>query len=160
ETVQRMLTEADVTAVDYLWGFFGSYEPSSSLVAITFDQGTYVRHDRTPAYFVTGQFSRFVTPGSVRVMVGPAPASVGLSAFRRPDGKLAVVAVNSSPDDKAVAFSVRGTELRGDVEVTRTSSQERGVALAGMPSAATGFDVSLSPESVTTFLVPTGSRAT
>lgn len=152
-TMQQMLTDGDATAVDYLWGFFGSHDPSSTLVSIAFDHGRYVRHERTPAYFVTGQFSRFVPPGSVRLTASAVPAPVFVSAFRRPDGKVAIVAVNSGDSARDVGFSVLGAQLRGGVEAIRTSAGEQGVRLDPLTASSSGFDASLAPESVNTFVV-------
>ena len=46
-----------------------------------------------------GNWSRFVRPGSVRVDVPEMPQGLLASAWKRPDGSLAVVVVNESQTD-------------------------------------------------------------
>jgi O-glycosyl hydrolase len=108
-------------------------------------------------FWVTGQYSRFVLPGSVRVAAEPAGGSILTSAFVRPDGRLAIITVNTSGKDMRRTFSLSNAELVGEtVEATRSSEGEMNVTLPPIPAEPTGFEATLRPLSVTTFVVSIG----
>ncbi len=120
-------------------------------------------HDReqlilTMKYYVFGQFSRYIRPGSRLIAVkGDAVAAEDLQRRR-----LVVVALNDGDAEKPVrvdlsAFGAAvppGTE----VQAIRTSgSMAAGEHWAELPSLHTdegGFTAALPPYSVTTFLIP------
>lgn len=156
-TMHRVLTTGGASAVDYLWGFFGSQEQPHTLIAMDFRDGLFRGYTRGPPYYLTGQFSRFVTPGSVRVEAGSARATVLVSAYRRPDGALVVVTINTAAGEQPVRVSVPRLEMTGDVQVTRTSKSEEGTTLPPLAATPSGFDAALAGRSVTTFVVPVGA---
>ena len=59
----------------------------------------------TNAYYYIGHFSKFVRPGAKRVTSSSNRDWLQTTAFRNPDGKLAVVVMNSS--DKKQEFQLR-----------------------------------------------------
>lgn len=148
-----LLTEGAVSAVDYMWGFFGAQELGHTLVSIEFSDGTYRSHSPTAAYWVTGQWSKFVRPGFVRV---DATTNTGqLTAFVDPGGdKLVIVAVNRSAESSRVAIELAGGRVGGDIRAVRSSATERWMELTKPPRQNTSFTAELSAGSVTTFVVP------
>ena len=57
----------------------------------------------TSAYYYIGQFSKFVRPGARRIAAASTTDSLLTTAFRNPDGSLAVIVMN--PTDKPVPFN-------------------------------------------------------
>ncbi|MDQ3898206.1 MAG: hypothetical protein M3326_13350 [Actinomycetota bacterium] len=151
-TIHHLLADGGVSAVDFLWGFFGSYQAAHSLVSITYKDGVYQGMTRQPTFFVTGQFSRFVAPGFVRVAATSPSDSVLVDAFVGPGREVVIVATNAGHVQGDVSFRLRAAALRGPMRVTRTSRTEQGTALAPLPAAPSGFTTSLPAESVTTFV--------
>jgi O-glycosyl hydrolase len=154
-TMHGLLTEDGVSAVDYLWGFFGSQDRGHSLVAIEFEDGDYESYAPTAAYWVTGQWSRFVRPGFVRVDATTGSGGSQLSAFLDPDGRqMVVVAVNAQPEALRFPIEVAGSDLTGDIRAVRSSSTERWAEQTPLAPNGRSFTAELAPESVTTFIVP------
>lgn len=152
ETIHSVITRGGASAVDYMWGFFGDYSEGAGLVSIEFDRGVYQRHSFTPAYYVTGQFSRFVRPGYRRVAATRRIDDVLTSAFVNGRSQLVVVAVNTSDTATEVTFSVRGAGLRGNVAGTRTSATETWKRLEPLTARRNEFGMTLPGLSVTTFI--------
>ena len=59
---------------------------------------------RNVAYYIIGHASKFVSPGSVRI-ASTTPGSIHNVAFKRPDGKKVLIALNDGSDP--VSFNIR-----------------------------------------------------
>ncbi len=57
------------------------------------------------SYFYIGHFSRFIRPGAVRIASAASVDELETTAFRNPDGSLALVVLNRT--DKTVPYAVR-----------------------------------------------------
>jgi len=68
------------------------------LGALTIDGNTITRN---PAYYIIAHASKFVAPGSVRV-ASNIPDKIPNVAFRTPEGKIVVIALNDSGSDRMV----------------------------------------------------------
>ena len=79
--MHTLMVNGRVSAVDYLWGFFGSWQRPATLVSLDFDAGVYRGMSLTPVYWLTGQWSRYVRPGYRRVVATPAASGILTSAF-------------------------------------------------------------------------------
>ncbi len=150
EKMQRLLTEGNVSAIDYLWAFFGSWVRSDTMVSVQFDQGTYRGFTYTPIYYLTGQFSRFVRPGYRRVATRTTQGPVLVSAFTGKH-RVVVVAVNTANSQQLIRFSVRGGRLNGQLTAVRTSSSDSWKVVPAS-RGRTSFSGALPAQSVTTFV--------
>lgn len=155
--VHELLVLNSVGAVDYIWGFFGSWQEGNTLVSIDFADGRYQSHTPLAPYWVTGQWSRFVRPGYVRTDV-TAPPGAELSAFVAPDGsEVVIVALNRSEQAAALPIEVAGGALDGAIRRIRSSVTEQWSESLIEPASTDSFDAELAPQSVTTFVVAIGS---
>ena len=93
-----LLTDGGVNAIDYIWGYFGDWVRDDTMISIDFDNGVYRGIRRRRLYWITGQYSRFVRPGFVRVAATPSSGPVLTSAYRGPKRAI-VVATNPSGRD-------------------------------------------------------------
>jgi O-glycosyl hydrolase len=149
EKMHVLLTAGGVSAVDYMWGFFGSWARTDTLVAVDFADGAYAGHAPTPLYWLMGHYSRHVRPGYVRVAATTTPGPVTLSAYRgRRD--VVVVATNPSSGAARVKVSLRGGTARGPIKAVRSSSSERWRALPTFRATNRAFTITLPPESIVT----------
>jgi O-glycosyl hydrolase len=157
-TVSELLTDEGVSAVDYLWGFFGSRDAGNSLVSVDFDNGVYRSHRPTAAYWVTGQWSRFVDVGSTRVDAVAASNEIRVSAFVGPDrSKVVIVAVNSGHAALDVQIDLSGGRIGGAVSGTRSSSTETWASVTPLAVTDASLTARLDGQSVTTYVVPLAS---
>jgi glucosylceramidase len=58
----------------------------------------------TSAYYYIGQFSKFIRPGARRIVVSSTTDALQTTAFRNPDGSIAVVVMNATDRDLAFDF--------------------------------------------------------
>jgi glucosylceramidase len=69
----------------------------------------------TNAYYYIGQFSKFIQPGATRVASSTnRPVQLQTTAFRNPDGKLAVVVLNTSDASIRYRIMVRGNAVEAE----------------------------------------------
>jgi len=153
--IHELLATYNVSAVDYQWGFFGQWESSSQLVilnhATTGAQG-YTGYTLPKVYYVTGQYSKFITPGARRIRVDSTSGNVKTSAYV--DGtRLTIVAFNSSTSvSETVPFNLAGLPAISAVTPVRTSNTENWAALPVISFTGSTFMATLPQRSVTTFI--------
>ena len=148
--MHELMTIGGVSAIDYLWGFFGDWIGGESMVSIDFDGGVYRAKSFTPVYWITGQWSRYVRPGYRRVAATGNAEGVLTSAFTG-RGKVVIVSVNSGHEAKTVRYSIAGPRLGPVVTPVRTSATENWRPLQTIRIRGSGFTAQLPPGSVTTF---------
>ena len=151
EKMHVLLTAGGVNAIDYIWGYFGSWVKSDTMVSMNFDGGVYRGHSFTPIYWLTGHYSRYVRPGYARVATTPSSGSVLVSAYKGP-GRAIVVATNPLNRPESVRISVRGGSIRGLVQPVRSSAGEQWRSLPPVRPVGGSFTAALPPQSIVTFL--------
>lgn len=151
ETMHEQLTTGSASAVDFMWGYFGSWQLPSTLISIEFDNGVYRSHAPTDAYHVMRQFSRFVRVGDKRVAAVSSSDQVLVTAFKN-GRRLVIVAVNRGASRETVRFALRGGSLVGSTVRVRTAARERSRTLPSIRPRGVSFSQSLPPSSVTTFV--------
>ena len=147
-----LLTTGGVSAVDYLWGFFGDKYATDTLVSIDFDGGRYIHHVVTPVGWITAQYARFVRPGFTRVAATTPAKDVLATAYAGPR-RLVLVASNLRSSAATLQVRVTGGALRGRVRATRSSASEGMRTLEPISQRAGTFSAQLPPRSVSTFVV-------
>lgn len=151
ERMHVLLTDGGVGAIDYLWGYFGSWVRTDTLLSIDFSGGAYRGFSPTPLYWLTGQYSRYVRPGYRRVAATPSSGAVLTSAYTGPKRAI-VVATNPSRTTQSVRVTVRGGKLKGVVRPVRSSASEQWRSLAAISPRNGSFTATLPPQSITTFV--------
>jgi glucuronoarabinoxylan endo-1,4-beta-xylanase len=103
--------------------------------------------------YMLAHFTKFVRPGDIRVEAPKEPqVGVFTSAYLGQDGRLVVVAVNSTTAEASQHMSVQGRRVRRVqswlTDATRDLQEQPDLAGQG-----TAFTATLPPESVTTFVL-------
>lgn len=152
--IHELLGTYNVSAVEYMWGFFGQWENKSQLVVLNHSTSgamNYTGYTLTKEYYVTGQYSRFVLPGSRRVLVSGDDATIKVTAFVNWP-QLTIVAYNSNTSGNAtVPFSIVGLPSIASVNAVRTSDTENWATLPEIAVSGSSFTTTLPHRSVTTF---------
>lgn len=148
--MQQMLGDDDVSAIDYMWGYFGDWD-RSQLVRLKLSGTTYVGYDMTKQYYVMGQYSRYVRPGAVRIAATSSDPDVKVVAFV--DGaKPIVVVTNLGARDHTVRFEFGSAGVCGGrLQAVRTSEGESWSALPEVTLDQPRFAAPAPAGSVTTF---------
>jgi O-glycosyl hydrolase len=144
------LLDEGVNAVDYLFAFFGSWVGDSTMVRMDFENGKYTGMALTPMYWITGQYSRFVRPGDVRVAATRGTGDVLVTAFKGPR-RATVVALNVGGSSHPLRVRVTGGKTASVVRPVRSSETERWRALPAIPVRQGMFTATLPARSITTF---------
>ena len=72
-----------------------------------------------PSWYYIGHFSRFIVPGSVRIVTTRYSDEIECTAFRTPDGERVLVVLNRH--DEPVRFTLRSSDLIAPVELSAHS---------------------------------------
>lgn len=146
--MQRLLTESDVSAIDYMWGFFGSQD-DNALIGLRFDGDRYDGYDVRPMFDAVGQFSAAIRPGAVRVDAR-WDSGGSVSAFTGPGDQLVIVLVNPHNESRSVEVQVVDGILSGPMSATHSAVDARRDPIDVVASSSTSLTLELAPESVTT----------
>jgi O-glycosyl hydrolase len=147
----QLLAEYDVSAVDYMWGFFGDWD-RSQLVRLRVNGSSYAGFDLTRQYYVMGQYSRFVRPGAVRVAATSSDPEVKVVAFLGGE-KPVIVVTNAGSRDHTVRFELGAAGSCGTrIEAVRTSETESWKPLPDATLDQPRFVGPVARGSVTTFV--------
>jgi len=146
-----LISTYDVSAVDYLWGFFGEWEGNATtLISLNNSGSTYDGYTLNKPYYTMGQFSRFIEPGAQRIKADSSDAEVKTTAYLS-DTELVLVAINDSHASKEVTFDL------GDIPAeqfnrVRTSLTESWATLPSIAVDGSSFTATLPGNSVETFV--------
>lgn len=127
----------------------------SHLVLVDVDQGKILI---TGVARAIGHYARWLEPGAVRIGADSDNARVIATGFRDPrDGRLVVVVVNNTDEERLVRVRLQGAQAAGTVTGESSWGEERWKAIAATePVSGDEVQVTVAARSVTTVAIPTG----
>ena len=137
KTMYEDFTILDVTSWQH-WIAVSEVDYCDGLIYINLSDKTF---ETTKRLYATGNFSKYIQPGSVRVEVSCEDKELMLLAFEK-NGKTVLIAINPSEKEKNVSLPAKGEIL---VSVTDDISNLEEKTLSDN-------DVTLTPRSVTTLV--------
>jgi hypothetical protein len=147
-----LISTYDVSAVDYLWGFFGEWEGNAmTLISLNNTGATYDGYTLNKTYYVTGQFSRFIEPDAKRIEAQSDSSSVQATAYLT-DEELVLVAINTGHGDTTFNLDFAGVPGISEFAVVRTSPSENWVNLPSIVVNGMAATTTLTGNSITTFI--------
>ena len=151
DIMHDLLAVQDVSAIDYMWGYFGDWD-RSQLIRLKVSGSSYTGFDFNRQYYVMGQYSRFVRPGAVRIAATSSDPALEVVAFL--DGARPVVVVtNLGAREYTVRFELGSAGACGTrFEAVRTSDTDSWKPLPDITLDQPRFAASSAPGSVTTFV--------
>ena len=148
--MHRLIAEYNVSAVDYMWGFFGSSD-AWQLIRINSDGTRYLGYELLLQFYATGQYSKYVRPGARRIGTESSDLLVKASAFLR-DGRVTIVIVNERNSVARARVAIGGVGGLRSVALIRTSGTERMAGIGRIEPSSDAFTVELPPRSISTFV--------
>ncbi len=104
----------------------------------------------TKKYYAFGQFSRYIRPGMTMLK----SSGNTIAAYDQKNGRVVITAVNSGSSASDYSFDLSGfDEVGTSAEVIRTSNSESWKDLGMTALSGDKLNVSLAPQSVTTFII-------
>jgi O-glycosyl hydrolase len=151
--MHELLAIYDVTAIDYLWAFFGEWEGrGTELVTINYTGTTYTGFRLTRQYFVVGQYSRFVRPGARRVQTVSSDPGLRVSGWLN-GAELTFVLINDTSTQRAVRVELgSAAPCAATVQAVTTGTADQWRALAPITLDQPRFVATLPPNSITTLV--------
>ncbi|AXB42337.1 glycoside hydrolase family 30 protein [Amycolatopsis albispora] len=102
-------------------------------------------------------YSRFIRPGATRIGADTGDGNLALSAFRNPDGSLAVVALNSATSPTTVSYTLPNTGVsRGTAVPHVTDSTRDTAALSPIRVSGGRFTATVPARSLVTYRITGG----
>ena len=149
--IHDVIANYGVSAVDHMWGFFGQQETNGTqLISLNFTGTNYTGYTINKQYYVTGQYSKFVKPGSQRIEAISSNNDVRVTAYK--DGaNVAIVVLNNHSNPQPVDFSLNGLSNITTLKTVRTSLTENLDSLSDVTVFNNSFSTILPANSITTF---------
>ncbi|ROQ04564.1 O-glycosyl hydrolase [Rathayibacter sp. PhB93] len=105
----------------------------------------------TKKFHVMRQYTNFIRPGAIVLSSSDAKT---VSAYDPATGSLSIVVRNDATTSAPYSVDLTRFASTGSASVYRTSATENRATLASVPTADRALSTSLTPQSVTTFVLP------
>jgi O-glycosyl hydrolase len=153
------LTAANLSAFLYWWGSTTPSENGDNEGLIEINGSSVIPSGRLWAF---ANYSRYVRPGAVRIAATSSNSAVDLTAFRNPDGSVAVVALNTGTSADPITYSLSGTGTPSGATVTPylTNSASDTAAQAATTVSGGAFSATIPARSLVTYVIGTGGGGT
>jgi len=149
-TMHQLISDYNVSAVDYMWGFFGQWTGGDKLINLRHTGARYLGYTLTKHYYVMGQFSKYVRPGFRRIKADSTDSTVKVTAYT--DGSnVVVVSINQSNAEEIVKFQFVDSGAPVKLAASRTSKEGDSAALPDHLVRESTFTATLPGRSITTF---------
>jgi hypothetical protein len=153
---QQGLTGANLSAYLYWWGVTNSGANGDNEGLLEINGSSVIPTGRLWAF---ANFSRYIHPGAVRVGASSSSSAVHLSAFKNPDGSLAVVALNTGSGADPITYSMANTGVANGATMTPylTNNSSTVAAQGTMTVAGGAFTATIPGRSLVTYVIPGGT---
>lgn len=148
--VARLISDYDVAAIDYMWGFFGSWD-EAQLVVLNSAGTQFTGATLSPAGYAMAQYARYVLPGARRVDLQSSDSTIRVSAFLY-NGKVTIVALNEGTAATAVRFTLGATSAVPALRLVRTAGKQKLADMGRVIVTRGAFNLELPPASISTLI--------
>lgn len=147
QNIYTGLTRANLAAFLYLWGASTTSMtgPNTGLLQV---KGNAV--GASGRLWAFAGYSRFISPGAVRISTATSDTGLEVSAFRNSDGSIAVVVLNSAHSRRTAIFSLHGLSAAHVTPYLTDTSHELS-AQTPITVRNSAFTATLSPRSLVTY---------
>jgi O-glycosyl hydrolase len=151
--VHDLIVDHGVSAVDYMWGFFGEWASPSQLISLKHHNKEYLGYELTEQYYSMGHFSRYVTPGLQRIEATASDPAIRVSAFVGGQ-EVVIVAINNdhTPKHVQLKFDSGATGAIAELRQILTDRASRWAELSPIRTRGAVAEASLPAQSVSTFI--------
>jgi glucuronoarabinoxylan endo-1,4-beta-xylanase len=142
------MTGANLSAFLYWWGISNTSH-DSSLIGLSGSTLT-----PSKRYYALASYSRFIRPGAVRVGATSGTGGLDVSAYKNPDGSVAVVVLNTNSTSTSATYAVANTGLTtGTVTPYLTDASHGTAAQSAIALSASAFTAAVPARSLVTFRI-------
>jgi len=156
--MHNQITEYNVSAVDYMWSFFGDWSEhkwsGDSLISIIFQDNIYKGYRINPNYYAMKHYSRYIRPGFKRVYASSSNSGLNISAFVK-NNEMVVVILNQTDQVIAGHLSLATNKNLPSLNAVQSWNNMYWKQLPLAAKKPQELELSLPPKSITTlFTLP------
>ncbi|MEZ0110586.1 O-glycosyl hydrolase [Catenulispora sp. EB89] len=150
------LTQANLSAYMYWWGSTTPSENGDNEGLLEINGNSVIPTGRLWAF---ANYSRYIHPGAVRIGASSSSGAVQLSAFKNPDGSLAIVALNTGSGSDTINYALANTGVANGATVTPylTNTSNTVAAQSTTTVAGGAFSATVPGRSLVTYVIPGGT---
>jgi len=156
--IYQGLTEANLGAFLYWWGSTTPSENGDNEGLLLLNGSTITPSGRLWAF---ANYSRYIKPGAVRIAASSGNSALDLSAYKNPDGSIAVVALNTASSADTVNYALSGTGITsGTATPVLTDASSNAATQSAISVGSGAFTATVPARALETFVItPGGSSA-
>lgn len=155
--MHRQITEYNVSAIDYMWSFFGDWSelkwPGDSLISVIFQYNVYKGYRINPNYYAIKHYSRYIRPGFNRVHATSTNSGLSVSAFAK-SNELVVVILNRTDQAITGRLSMATNNDLPALDAIQSWNNHYWKQPPPAIKKSQELELSLPPQSVTTLFTP------
>jgi glucuronoarabinoxylan endo-1,4-beta-xylanase len=146
--VHTGMTGANLNAFLYWWGI-SSTSHDSSLIGLSGSTLT-----PSKRYYALASYSRFIRPGATRIGATSGTGGLDVSAYKNPDGSVAIVVLNINSSSTSATYTVANTGLStGTVTPYLTDTSHGTAAQSTITLSGGAFTATVPARSLVTFRI-------
>jgi O-glycosyl hydrolase len=155
--IYQGLTGANLGAFLYWWGSTTPSENGDNEGLLLLNGSTITTSGRLWAF---ANYSRYITPGAVRIAASSGNSALDLSAYKNPDGSVAVVVLNTGSSADTVNYALTGTGFTsGTATPVLTDTDSDAATQSAIPVSAGTFTATVPARALETFVVTPGGSS-
>ena len=155
--MHELIGTFNVSAVNYMLAYSGTWGNAQwgvgQLININQQGDSYAGYSINKEYYVMGQYSRFIKPGSVRIGVSGSTGGLKVTAFKN-GSKIIIVVINDSGGGQVLSAGFTGTTVPTVMQgiYTAFSGSQNWSALSGVSVANGILTATVPASSIATFV--------
>jgi O-glycosyl hydrolase len=156
--IYQGLTGANLSAFLYWWGSTTPSENGDNEGLLEINGSSVIPAGRLWAF---ANYSRYIQPGAVRIGASSSNSGVDISAFKNPDGTVAVVALNTLSSSDTINYSASGIGgSSGTVTPYLTNGSSDVAQQTAINMSGGAFSAAIPARSLVTYLIKPGGGNT
>jgi hypothetical protein len=158
QNIYNGLTESNLGAFLYWWGSTTPSENGDNEGLLEINGSTVTPAGRLWAF---ANYSRYIHPGAVRIGTTSSNSALELSAYKNPDGSVAVVVLNTGTSADTAGYSLSGTGITSGTAVpVLTNASNDAATQASIGVTGSSFTATVPARSLETFVITGGGATT
>ena len=156
--IYQGLTGSNLGAFLYWWGSTTPSENGDNEGLLLLNGSTITTSGRLWAF---ANYSRYIRPGAVRIAASSGNSALDLSAYKNPDGSVAVVVLNTASSADTVNYALTGTGITsGTATPVLTDASADAATQSTVPVSAGTFTATVPARALETFVITPGGSST
>ncbi|HZU46835.1 MAG TPA: putative Ig domain-containing protein [Mycobacterium sp.] len=153
QNIYNGLANANLNAFVYWWGIGDASVAANGCCLASVKGPSVTGSGRLWAF---ANYSRYVRPGAVRISATSSNSTIETTAYKKTDGSLSIVALNTGSSDDPISYALSGTGTPNGATVTPYLTNATNNTAAQTATAVSGgaFNATIPARSLVTYVIP------